>query len=139
MQASMGMMIGAAVIALLAACALLIALMRRLGQDQGQLLDPFVIEDDWFTVNTLANRPAYRLMDIDSVRFCLIHRRGGYLGTFQVVQKDGPKSRNFLFDGSAYTRRMQLSSSRDDVRRAIEKMQAELRAHGIANTAEILA
>ncbi|MBD8080913.1 DKNYY domain-containing protein [Chryseobacterium caseinilyticum] len=90
---------------------------------------PFFIKDGYLIINNLLFKK-YPIGDIDKVVFSCVKtnsRVGGYSGKMQMVQKNGKRSRNFLFS----SRLTLVSESESKILSYIRELQKELRSHGI--------
>ena len=130
MQMVMPMMI----ILALMLCVFLLVLSKRLGNahaNSEHAFEPFYVSGDYLVANSLIAGQRYYLDEILHVQFGCAWRKGGWYGTFRVHKKLGRRGRKYMFDGSAYTRRRQMRSTREEIEQAIAMLQATLRTHGI--------
>lgn len=92
--------------------------------------DVFMIENDVLTV--LSGIPArYRLDDIEMVIFSKVGRRGNYTGRMKIMKKGGMFGRTFMFDASAYHKKIVFDSRYEEIELITEDLMKQLRNHGI--------
>ena len=60
----------------------------------------------------------YDIASIEMVTFSVWHRRRNYMGVFRITLVNGRKSRPFLFDYSACSKKFVLISTRQDIEEA---------------------
>lgn len=90
---------------------------------------PYFIKDGYLIINNLLfNR--YCIVDVEKVVFSCVKNNskvGGYSGKMQVVQKNGKRSRHFLFSSKITL----VSQSENEILSYIRELQKELRINGI--------
>ena len=93
--------------------------------------DVFSISGNQLTV--LAGIPAiYEIDEIERITFSIIvGRHSAYSGVMRIVKTNGKKSRPFLFDGSAYKKKLTLKSTKQDINLATQYLMDELRQYNI--------
>lgn len=92
--------------------------------------DVFMIENDELTV--LSGIPVrYRLDDIEMVIFSKVGRMGSYTGRMKIMKKGGMFGRTFMFDASAYRKKIVFDSRYEEIELITEDLMKQLRNHGI--------
>ena len=92
--------------------------------------DVFMIENDELTV--LSGIPLrYRLDDIEMVIFSKVGRMGSYTGRMKIMKKGGMFGRTFMFDASAYRKKIVFDSRYEEIELITEDLMKQLRNHGI--------
>lgn len=95
--------------------------------------DVFKISGNQFIVLTL-NPVVYEIHEIERINFSAVkvpRSMSSYNGVLHVYKKNGQKSRPFLFDSSAYTKKMTLASSKQEIEQTIQYLMEELKQHHI--------
>ena len=92
--------------------------------------DVFMIENNELTV--LSGIPVrYRLDDIEMVIFAKVGRMGSYTGRMKIMKKGGMFKRTFMFDASAYRKKIVFGSTYEEIELITEDLMKQLRNHGI--------
>lgn len=95
--------------------------------------DVFEISGNRLTV--LAGIPVtYEIGEISKITFSARkapRSMSVYNGILRVVKTNGKKSRPFLFNSSACTKKMVLASSKQDIEQTIQYLMEELKRHNI--------
>lgn len=107
---------------------------KRIGTDtNAERYDVFEISGNQLVV--LTGIPVkYEIEEIAEVTFSAIkapRSMSTYNGVMRVIKANGKKSRPFLFNSSAYTKRMVLSSSKQDIVLTIQYLMDEMRRYHI--------
>ncbi len=95
--------------------------------------DVFKVSGNQFIVLTLSPI-TYEINDIERIDFSIskVPRSvSSYSGVMRVIMKNGKKSRPFIFDSSAYTKKATLSSSKQQIEQTIQYLMDELKQHHI--------
>jgi len=127
-------MIAMFAIVFLAIIAFAVVLIRSMGRNE-QLAGKYAV----FTVDggqliVLTGIPVtYDINAITKVTFSVMRgrRSTSYMGVMRIVKTNGKKSRPFLFDSSAYTKKFAWTSSRQEIEKAIAYLMEELKAYNI--------
>ena len=93
--------------------------------------DVFVVSGNQLTV--LAGiSVTYDIDAIEKITFSARTRRGrSYVGIMRIVKTNGRKSRPFLFDGSAYSKKTVWVNSKSDIENSILYLTDKLKSYGI--------
>lgn len=95
--------------------------------------DVFEISSTRLTV--LAGIPVtYEIKEIENITFSASRAPRStsiYNGIIRVIKTDGKKSRPFLFDSSAYRKKMVFVSSKQEIEQTIQYLMDELKQHHI--------
>ena len=96
--------------------------------------DVFEVSGNQLTV--LAGIPVtYDIGEIDRITFSASkapRSMSSYNGIMRIVKADGKKSRPFLFNSSALTKKMVLASSKREIEETIQYLMEDLKRHHIA-------
>ena len=112
----------------------IVAFAKRKGVNattDAERFDVFSISGNQLTV--LAGIPVtYEIDEIEKVAFSVfIGKHSAYSGVMRIVKANGKKSRPFLFDGSAYKKKVVLKSSKQDIELATQYLMDELGRYNI--------
>lgn len=95
--------------------------------------DVFEISGNQLTI--LAGIPVtYEINEIESITFTASRAprsTSAYNGIIRVIKTDGKKSRPFLFDSSAYKKKMVLINSKQEIEQTIQYLMDDLKQHHI--------
>lgn len=97
-----------------------------------QIFEVFQIYDNKLTV--LSGIPVtYNISDIQEVVFSSSKSMRGsfYTGIMRIVKANGKKSRPFMFDSSAYKKRVVFYNSRQEIEEAIQFLMNDLKTYNI--------
>ncbi|MDD7511607.1 MAG: hypothetical protein PUK21_04390 [Peptostreptococcaceae bacterium] len=92
--------------------------------------DVFVIEGNELTV-MLAIPIRYIIDDIEMVVFSKKQSLFTCTGVMKIVKKNGMISRGFLFDATAYHKKIVLDSTESEIDLVTKDLMGQLRKHGI--------
>lgn len=103
------------------------------GRTNAARYDVFEVSGDQLTV--LAGIPVtYDIAEIERITFSVMKApksMSSYNGIMKIVKTNSKKSRPFMFNSSAYTKKMVLSSSRQEIEQTIHFLMAELKRYHI--------
>lgn len=128
--------------AMLAVCLLviifaLVIFVKRTRTNQStaaQNYDVFEVSGNRLTV--LAGIPVtYQIDEIKKITFSIMkapRSMSTYNGIMRVVKANGKKSRPFMFNSSAYAKKMVLASSKQEIEQTTRYLMDELKRHHIA-------
>lgn len=128
---------GMLTVALLAIIFAIVVLVRRTGSRSninGVRYDVFAVSGDRLTV--LTGVPVtYDIAEINQITFSVSktpRSMSSYNGIMRIVKTNGKKSRPFLFNSSAHTKKMVLVSSKQEIEQTIQYLMDDLRRHHIS-------
>lgn len=73
----------------------------------------------------------YAINNIQKVVFSIKKRRGRYIGVFRIFENNSKKSREYIFDSSAYKNKLVLVNTKEDIENTILFLMQQLHTQNI--------
>jgi len=116
----------------LAIVPLFILILKMYKNDPGKRYTVFEFMPDHKLIVWTGVPVTYDISDIDYVSFSMFSQRGNYSGVFRIVKLGGKKSRPFMFDYSAYTKKTVWKSTEQNIQQVTAQLVSELRSKNIS-------